>query len=69
MNMILKGDICYSKSPQELETVENGYLVCEGKTVAGVFTEIPVAYRDFLMTDYSGCLIIPGLCDLHTHAP
>ena len=69
MNMILKGDICYSKSPQELETVKNGYLVCEGETVAGLFQEIPGTYRDFPVTDYSGHLIIPGLCDLHTHAP
>jgi len=68
-NVIIKGDICYSKTLKELETVENGYLVCEDGTVQGVFAQIPEKYQSFPLKDYSGNLIIPGLIDLHTHAP
>jgi len=69
MNMIIKGDICYSKTQTDLETKENAYLVCEGETIAGVFEQIPEKYNSFPLYDYSGKLIIPGLIDLHTHAP
>jgi len=69
MNMILKGNICYSKTPESLHTIENGYLVCEGETVAGAFSEIPASFSNLPVVDYNNCIIIPGLCDLHTHAP
>ena len=69
MNMILKGNICYSKSPNHLETLENGFLICENDAVAGVFPVIPEKYRPFPVTDYGDAVIIPGLCDLHIHAP
>jgi len=69
MDMILKGNICYSLSPDTIKTVENGYLVCGGNSVIGVFVDVPEEYKDFPITDYRDCLIIPGLCDLHIHAP
>jgi len=69
MNRILYGNICYSKTPEELITLENGYLVCENKTIKGVYPVIPDKYRTFEIVDYNGCLIMPGLCDLHIHAP
>jgi len=67
--MVLKGNILYSKSPRELEYTGNGFLVCEENTVKGVFREVPERYRAFPVTDYGDRLIIPGLCDLHIHAP
>ena len=69
MNFILKGNICYSGTPKELKTLENGYLICENGSVAGVFPEVPDMYRGLPVADYGDCLIIPGLCDLHIHAP
>ena len=69
MNLVLKGNICYSKSPQDLITLENGYLVCENGTVGGVFQVIPEKYRSWPVEDYGDHIIIPGLCDLHVHAP
>jgi len=69
MDVILKGNICYSETPDKLRTFEDEYLVCSGKHVIGVFDEIPEAYQSFPVTDYSDCIIIPGLCDLHVHAP
>ncbi len=46
-----------------------GYLICEDGKVEGVYEELPQKYIDIHCTDYKDCLIIPGLIDLHTHAP
>lgn len=66
---ILKGDICYSIDKRTLKTVSDGFIVCENGLIKGVFQQIPEQYKDFPMEDYSGKLIIPGLTDLHVHAP
>jgi guanine deaminase len=69
MITILKGNICYSEAPDKLRIVENGYLVCSENQVLGVYREFPEDYLYFNINDYGDYLIIPGLCDLHTHAP
>lgn len=66
---ILKGDICYSKSPDSLATVKNGYAVCENGLSLGVYSSLPSQYSGWEIIDYGNSLIIPGLTDLHTHAP
>ena len=66
---ILKGNIVYSRSAEELEICEHGYLVCENGLVKGVYQTLPFAYGGFPVTDYEDRLIIPGLVDLHVHAP
>lgn len=69
---ILKGDICYSKSLTELAVFRNGYAVCEkgiSKGVYGSFEELPDDCKKAPVKDCDGALIIPGLTDLHVHAP
>lgn len=68
-NFVLKGNICYSRSAQTLETREQSYLVCENGRCAGVFDTLPEQYREFPFTDAGDKIIIPGLVDLHIHAP
>lgn len=65
----LKGDICYSKNLTELETMEQGFLVCKNGVVEGVYEELPQEYSEIPVKDYGKKLIIPGLIDLHMHAP
>lgn len=65
----LKGDICYSKTLKELETLEQGYLICKDGVVAGVYDKLPKEYEGIEVKDYGKQLIIPGLVDLHMHAP
>ena len=68
-NFVVKGNIIYSKNPSDLAIHENAFLVCaEGLTV-GIFPELPEEYASFPLYDYGKCLIIPGLVDLHVHAP
>ncbi|HHV11065.1 MAG TPA: amidohydrolase family protein [Clostridiales bacterium] len=68
-SFLLKGDICYSKNREEIVTKENHYLVCEDGKSKGIFPEIPQKYMSLPLHNYEGCLIIPGLVDLHVHAP
>lgn len=68
-SFILKGDICYSLDKHTLFTMPEGYLICTDGKSAGVFDRIPDRYRSLPLKDFSGCLIIPGLIDLHVHAP
>ncbi len=66
---ILKGNIIYTKQPDAFEICERGYLVCEDGKVQGVYQTLPFKYGGYPVTDYGDCLIIPGLVDLHIHAP
>lgn len=68
-SFVLKGHICYSSDLHTLHVVENGYLVCEAGVCAGVFEDLPQQYREFALEDYGDRIIIPGLVDLHLHAP
>ncbi|GHV90631.1 guanine deaminase [Spirochaetia bacterium] len=68
-NFILKGDIAYSKTQTRLLTSENSYLVCEKGKSAGVFPSLPPAFAGLPLADYTGKLILPGLTDIHMHAP
>ena len=68
-NFVLKGNICYSEDRNLLRTVEQGYLVClEGKS-EGVWKELPEQFLNLPLTDWGDKMIIPGLTDLHIHAP
>lgn len=66
---VLKGDIAYSLNPTTIRTVSDGYLVCLDGRSAGVFETLPQVYRELPVLDYTGRLILPGLVDLHVHAP
>lgn len=69
--MIIKGDILYNKDKDQFETIENGYLCIENGKVEGVYTAdtLPSSYEKQSVEDHTGCLIIPGFCDTHAHAP
>ncbi len=67
--LILKGNIIYTETPEKLTALENGYLVSEDGVVTGVFAQLPERYANADVTDYGDSLIIPGLADLHLHAP
>ena len=69
MDFVLRGDIAYSKNQKEINTVKGGYLVCAGGISKGVFTSIPECFRGMECIDFRGRLIIPGMADLHIHAP
>lgn len=69
MITILKGNIIHTPDSSKLSCHPNSYLVAEDNQIAGIFRELPEKYADVPVSDYSDRLIIPGLCDMHVHAP
>ena len=65
----LKGDILWSRTPDTLAVCPGHYVVCEDGRCAGVFPALPERFSGIPVYDYSDRLIIPGLVDLHAHAP
>lgn len=68
-NYVLKGDICFSQTSKKMNIIENGYLVCQNGKCAGVYETLSEEYKTFQIYDYKDKIIIPGLVDLHVHAP
>ena len=66
---ILKGNIVYSRNEKELAIYEHGYLVCRNGKVDGIYQTLPFRLGGNPIRDYGDCLIIPGLVDMHIHAP
>lgn len=64
----LKGHICHSVDKDCIEILENHYLVCTDGICRGVFSDLPKVFASIPVQDFSDCLIIPGMSDLHIHA-
>ena len=69
MDFILKGNLCYSESPERFTTLPGGYVVSVNGVCEGVFETLPERYAALAITDVGDRLVLPGLCDLHVHAP
>ena len=66
---VLKGHICYSQDKSTLKVFEDSFLVCVDGKSKGVFKTLPEEYKNLPLKDYEDKLIIPGMVDLHVHAP
>ena len=67
--IILKGNILHSITKDKIEVLEQHFLISEDGKVIGIFDELPSKYVEQSVVDYGTKLIIPGLIDLHIHAP
>ena len=45
-SFIIKGNICQTKNPKQLDLHENGYAVCVDGISKGVFDTLPEEYAD-----------------------
>ena len=68
-SFVLKGHICHSLDRDHVEVYENHYLVCVDDVSAGIYPELPEQYRNLPLTDFGDRILIPGMSDLHIHAP
>ncbi len=68
-SFILKGNICHTPVPGQLVIRENAFVVCEDGICRGVFDEVPERYAGLQVVDCGDRLILPGMTDLHLHAP
>ena len=64
----LKGLFLDTPTPGALRS-RAGFLVCEASQVAGFFDVLPAQYAGIPVEDCGDCLVIPGMSDLHLHAP
>lgn len=69
MTKLLQGDIVFTKSSDEFTVVKDGFIAINNGKVLGVFESLPDKYLNEEIVDYRGKLIIPGMNDLHCHAP
>ena len=65
----LKGAVCFSTDSRHLTCLEDAYLVCQDGRSVGVFPKLPEHFSRIPVRNVSPCLIIPGMTDLHLHAP
>lgn len=65
----LKGNICFSMDQKHMTIAEKSWAVCENGVSRGVFSELPERYRGIPQRDFGDRMILPGLIDLHVHAP
>ena len=66
---VIKGNICQTKNPRELDLHENAFAVCVDGVSRGIFNTLPKEYESLPIYDYGDALVFPGMVDLHVHAP
>ena len=66
---VCKGDVVYSIDQDHMQSIEQGYVVCENGICMGAYRELPAEYAQYPVVDCGKNLIFPGMTDLHVHAP
>ena len=66
---VVKGNLCFSRSMDELVCMEHSYIVVEDGRATGIFRTLPERYAQLPVLDYEDRLVLPGMTDLHIHAP
>ena len=70
-SFLLKGNICWNTSQTEVTCKPGACAVCVDGRCAGVWdtAALPAAYADLPVVDCGDALVIPGMSDIHVHAP
>ena len=68
-SFVVKGNICQTKNPKDLDLHADAYAVCVDGVSKGIFDVLPEEYAQLPLYDYGDALILPGMVDLHVHAP
>jgi len=67
---IYRANILYTPTPKAFEVIEHGYIAVDDHgLVEGVYPILPGHLQGVPVTDYGDQLLIPGMCDMHVHAP
>lgn len=69
MVQIYKGNILFTKIKDKFEIIENGFIIVQNGKILDLYKNLPSEYQNFEVIDFSNNLIIPGMNDLHCHAP
>lgn len=66
---VIKGNLISSRSREELRIMKDSYMQVENGVIMGVYETLPEELSHLHCTDFGDAAIIPGLTDLHLHAP
>lgn len=69
MVQIYKGNILFTKIKDKFEIIENGFIIVKNGKILDLYKNLPSEYQNFEVIDFDDNLIIPGMNDLHCHAP
>ncbi len=66
---VIKGNIIFTPTYDNFEIIENGYIVLLNNKIVDISKKFPRKFKNYELIDYTDKLIIPGMNDLHCHAP
>lgn len=66
---VIRGNLLHSLSPTRIEVLPRHSVVVEDGMIVGAFGVLPERFSMLPVEDFGDRLILPGLCDLHLHAP
>lgn len=66
---LIKGNIIFAPTYEKFKIIKNGYILIDNNKVINVYNSLPGDYKSYEVIDYGDKLIIPGMNDLHCHAP
>ncbi|MBO4211977.1 MAG: amidohydrolase family protein [Oscillospiraceae bacterium] len=68
-SFIIRGNFLESKNPNQFSIAENSYLSVTNGISQGISPVIPERYQGLPLIDFDDRMILPGMTDLHVHAP
>ena len=68
-SFVIRGNVYHTPASGAAEAFERAFVVCRDGKCDGIFEELPEEHRDLPLKDYGDALILPGMVDLHLHAP
>ncbi|HAT02549.1 MAG TPA: guanine deaminase [Oribacterium sp.] len=65
----VKGDFYDCDENRKLRFHKDQYMVVKGGQIENIYPMLPDEYKPVKLYDFTGRIIMPGLVDLHNHAP
>lgn len=65
----LRGTLAHTPTMDGFAFYEDAYLVCASGEIEGIYQSLPERLAGVSVLDYSGKIIVPGMADMHMHAP
>lgn len=69
MITIIKGNICSADELGKVNIYPNSFLVSENNKIKGIFSSLPIQYKNEKVDDYGDALVMQSFSDMHLHAP
>lgn len=68
---LIHGNIIDTSAERKFNTLQNGYLAIDCGKICGIYSNntLPNEFKNCEIFNYNDKLVIPGLTDIHVHAP